>query len=61
MARNFTWRDIPTLPRYRKQQVFLDTSLSLTYAPGILLGVLQSLIFIENFCIATHSLPNQET
>jgi len=60
MARNFTWRDILTIPRYRKQLVFLDTSLSLIYAPGVFSSVLHSLLN-EGFRISTHSLTDQDT
>jgi hypothetical protein len=45
MARAFTWRDLLILLRYRDRAIFLDNTLSLTYAPGLLSTVLLSLIF----------------
>jgi hypothetical protein len=44
MARNFIWRDLWKLPRFYKKQLFLDTSLSLTYAPGMISSVIFSLL-----------------
>ena len=53
MSHKFTWRDLPSLLRYHNRQVFLDTSLAFTYAPGVLSSVLQSLA-TPGMCVSVH-------
>lgn len=40
--RAFDWRDLPTLHRYRRQSVFLDSALLLTRGPWLLRGAMVS-------------------
>ncbi|MBS1249083.1 MAG: hypothetical protein MAG431_00656 [Chloroflexi bacterium] len=53
MTQNFTWQDLSSLPRYRKRQIFTDTALGITYAPGVLSSVLQSFMR-RDFCVLVH-------
>ncbi len=41
-VRQFDWRDLPTLHRYRRESVFLDSALLLTRGSQLLTGALFS-------------------
>lgn len=59
MARAFSWRDFLTLFRYRNREVFLDNSLSLTHAPGVLTNVMLSMLLPNSgFCTAVQPGPD---
>ncbi len=60
MARAFTWRDLLILPRYRDQAIFLDNTLSLTYAPGLFSTVLLSLVFPRSGFFTTLQSPEED-
>lgn len=56
MARDFAWRDLLILPRFRDQQLFLDNTLELAYQPGLLASVILSLLSpASGFCTTIHS------
>jgi len=51
MARALTWRDLPALPRFHKQKMFLDNALRLTYNPGLFSSSLLSILTSSSgFC-----------
>lgn len=51
MARALAWRDLPTLPRFQKQKLFLDNALRLTYNPGLFSSSLLSILTSSSgFC-----------
>lgn len=54
MTQKFVWQDIFSLPKYGKQQIFLNNALSCTYAPGVVSSALQSLV-MRDFCVSVHS------
>jgi len=51
MARALAWRDLPALPRFQKQKMFLDNALRLTYNPGLFSSSLLSVLTSSSgFC-----------
>lgn len=44
MARSLTWKDLPALPRFQKQKLFLDNALRLTLNPGLFSSSVLSLL-----------------
>jgi hypothetical protein len=61
MARDFAWRDLFKLPRLRDQKIYFDTTLELTYQPGLFSSVVLSLISPSTgFCTSIQPLDNPE-
>lgn len=61
MARDFAWRDLFKLPRLRDQRIYFDTTLELTYQPGLLSSVVLSLISPSTgFCTSIQPLENPD-
>ena len=51
MARKLLWKDLPALPRFQKQKLFLDNTLRLTYNPGLFSSSLLSILTSSSgFC-----------
>ena len=59
MARALAWRDLPALPRFQKQKMFLDNALRLTYNPGLFSSSLLSILTSSSgFCTAIESIES---
>jgi hypothetical protein len=61
MARALTWRDLPALPRFHKQKMFLDNALRLTYNPGLFSSSLLSIITPSSgFCTVVEPIESSQ-
>lgn len=59
MARDLAWHDLWKLAAFRKQGIFLDSTLGLIYQPNLYVNALLSLIFPgSGFCTAVYSPPS---
>lgn len=57
MARKIVWKDLLSLPRYKRQQQYLDNTLSLVFNPGLFSSALLSLTAPSSgYCTAVQSL-----
>lgn len=60
MARNISWKDLFTLPRYQKQRQYLDNTLRLVYNPGLFSSALLSIAAPSSgFFTAVHPLDSE--
>ncbi|NOQ39035.1 MAG: hypothetical protein GQ562_01845, partial [Anaerolineales bacterium] len=59
MARSIAWKDLYTLLRYQKQQLYLDNTLRLVYNPGLFSSALLSIVAPSSgFFTAVHPLDS---
>ena len=60
MARSIAWKDLYTLLRYQKQQLYLDNTLRLVYNPGLFSSALLSIAAPSSgFFTAVHPLDSE--
>ena len=60
MARSIAWRDLYSLLRYQKQQLYLDNTLRLVYNPGLFSSALLSIAAPSSgFFTAVHPLDSE--